>query len=193
MGIFFKACVKGLILFQKEGRVLWQLTVELNCIFFFRCDLDKQMFSQQIFMLSSVLGISGVQVYKTKQLLKLCPWAEVWSLMSICWTDTWPGTKAWLWSTLKQNSDCVFQEQVHFMNRSVVREALTGLRLVSSCRFSQAQLMGSDWCISLRFKTATFDNACSGLQWNGLRHWTGAANLKWFGQLSPVEGGVSGH
>lgn len=31
---------------------------------------------------------------------------------------------------------------------------------------------------------ATFDKVCTGLQWNGLRHWMGFAYLKLFGQLS---------
>lgn len=77
-----KACARGSILFQKECLVLvlCQLTVELNCIFFFRCDLDKQMFSQQISMLCQtqlcVGDFFGVQVYKMKQLLMLCPCLE---------------------------------------------------------------------------------------------------------------------
>lgn len=120
-----KACVKGTILVQKECLVfvLWQLTVELNCIFSFRCDLDKQMFSQQISMLCQTrlcVGVFfGVQVYKMKQLLMHCPCLEVWSRMSIRWTDTWSGTKAWLWSTLNQNSDIV-----RLRNRSTLRTCL---------------------------------------------------------------------
>lgn len=74
-----KAFVYGAITFYQECLVfvLWQLTVELNCIFFFRCDLDKQMwfFSRSPCSAkhSYVLDSFGVQVYKMKLLLMQCP------------------------------------------------------------------------------------------------------------------------
>ena len=120
INFLLKNVFKRIQSFFSEGGpviVLWQLTVELNCIFFFRCDLDKQMFTQEIYMLCQTQLYAGdcygVQVYKIEQLLFVLSLSwEVRSLMSIWWVDTWPGTKAWLWLTLNQNSDFIsaFQE-----------------------------------------------------------------------------------
>lgn len=92
--------------FQKEGQefVLWQLTVELNCIFFFRCDLDKQMLSRQISILCQTAvcwGLfwgTGLQNEATSYVLSL--YLRVWSLTSICWMTHDHGTQLgchWCW------------------------------------------------------------------------------------------------
>lgn len=176
--LIVKACVKGTILFQKVRLVfvVWQLTVELNCIFFFRCDRDKQMFSQQISMLCQTqlcvgdfLWGTGLQNEATSYALSLT--LEVCSLMSIRWTDTWSGTKAWQWSTLNQNSDIV-----RFRNRSTSRTCLPFFPCRSLPSFkimvrflAVCFLLGSadgrmHWWMNQRFKMATYDLfVCTGL------------------------------
>lgn len=157
------AYVRGTILFQRECLVyvLWKLTVALNCIFFFRCDLDKHMYSQQISKLCQTqpcvgdfLWGTGLQNEATSYALSLS--LEV--LSQIRWTDTWSGTKAWLWSILNQNSDIV-----RFKNRSTLSlcfvvfspRGLPSLRLWLVF-LAVGFLLGSAdgrlyWCISQRF------------------------------------------
>lgn len=72
-----KHVVKGYILFLKEYLVFdFCQCLELNCIFSFRYDLDKQCFlsrSPCSAKHSCALEKFGVQVYKMKHLLRHCP------------------------------------------------------------------------------------------------------------------------
>lgn len=181
--------------FPKEGQefVLWKLTVELNCIFFFRCDLDKQMLSRQSSILCQTAVCwgffwgTGLQNEATSHVLSLS--LEVWSVTSICWIDACPWYAAWV-SMLNQNNECVHHSNGATLWMDAVRcfslEELIVMIIVSSS--AEGFLLGSwpnDWC--------NLTKICSALKWNGLSKRGGADNLKLFGQTSSCHWGCLGN